>query len=174
MHGCCTGNASRTLYWIWDSILTREDDLVRVNLLLNRCSPWLDLDSHLPYEVKVVLRVKEAKKVAVRIPGWTDHTKVTCKVNGKDRRYSWSGNYVEINGLKPGDLAAIEYPMKTETIFRVIGADQVYKLDIKGYTVVDIDPKGTICPLYQRDYLKQDKAPMKQVGRFVSRENLQW
>jgi hypothetical protein len=64
--------------------------------------------------------------------------------------------------------------MKTETIFRVIGADEVYKLQIKGYTVVDIDPKGTICPLYQRDHLKQHKAPMKQVARFVSRENLQW
>jgi hypothetical protein len=173
-HACCTGNSSRTLYWIWDSILAREGDLVRVNLLLNRCSPWLDLDSHLPYEGKVVLKVKEAKRVAVRIPSWTDHTKVTCKVNGNEWAYRWSGNYVEMNGLKPGDMAAIEYPMKTETIFRVIGPDQVYKLQIKGYTVVDIDPKGTICPLYQRDHLKQDKAPLKQVARFVSGENLQW
>jgi hypothetical protein len=59
-------------------------------------------------------------------------------------------------------------------MLRVIGVDQVYKLQIKGYTVVDIDPKGTICPLYQRDHLKQDKAPLKQVARFVSRETPQW
>ena len=56
MHMCCTGNAGRTLYWIWDSILIRKDDRVKVNLLLNRASPWLDVDSYLPYQGKVESR----------------------------------------------------------------------------------------------------------------------
>ena len=30
VHMCCTGNASRTLYWIWDSILTHQNGKVRV------------------------------------------------------------------------------------------------------------------------------------------------
>ena len=29
-----------------------------VNLLLNRASPWVDVDSHIPYEGRVDLKVK--------------------------------------------------------------------------------------------------------------------
>ena len=32
---CCVGNAGRSMYYVWDSVLTREVDEVRVNLHLN-------------------------------------------------------------------------------------------------------------------------------------------
>ena len=137
-HACCTGNAARTLYWVWDSILTREDKLVRVNLLLNRASPWLDVDSYLPCEGKVVLKVKDADKVAIRIPEWTDREQVACKVNDKEKEFAWSGNYVEMNGLKAGDTVTVKFPMKEETLFKLIG-DIPYKLTIRGNTVVDME-----------------------------------
>ena len=188
-HACCTANAGRTLYWIWDSILTKQDDEVRVNLLLNRASPWLDINSYLPYEGKVVLKVKEAKSVAVRIPQWTDREKVDCALNGKKQQFAWSGNYVEIKGLKAGDAVTVEFPMREESLFREIGRIP-YKLTLKGNTVVDIDPKswdrvndgvynelvsdGELCPLYQRDHYRQDKAPMKKLPRFVSNEIIKW
>ena len=93
-NACCTGNGARTLYWVWDSILTREDNAVRVNLLLNRASPWLDVDSYLPNQGKVALKIKQADAVSVRIPEWTDHAKVTCNVDGTERSFAWSGDYV--------------------------------------------------------------------------------
>ncbi len=173
VHMCCTGNASRTLYWIWDSILTHQNGKVRVNLLLNRASPWLDVDSHLPNEGKVALKVKEAKEVAVRIPEWTDRQKVSCKVNGQGQELTWSGNYVEVGDLKRGDRVSVEFPMREKTLFRVIGR-LPYKLTIKGNTVVEIDPKGKINPLYQRDQYKLEKAPRKKVTRFASRETILW
>ena len=172
-HYCCTGNAGRTLYWIWDSILTKEDDKVQVNLLLNRASPWLDVDSHLPYEGQVELKIKEAKEVAVRIPEWTNRQKVSCKVNGQAQEFSWSGNYVEVRNLKGGDTVSVEFPMREKTFFQVISGFP-YKLTLKGNTVVDIDPKGKINPIYQRDQYKQEKAPLKKVIRFVSRETILW
>ena len=172
-HACCTGNAARTLYWIWDSILTKEDDRVRVNLLLNHASPWLDVDSYLPYEGKVVLKIKEAQGITVRVPEWTEHKGVTCKVNGKEHESAWSRSYVELKDLKPGDAVTVEFPMREKTMFSVIG-DKPYKLALKGNTVVDIDPEGEICPLYQRDLYKQDQAPVKKVTRFVSRETILW
>ena len=42
------------------------------------------------------------------------------------------------------------------------------------YTVVDIDPKGKICPLYRRDAYKADTAPMKSVTRFVPESEILW
>ena len=47
---CCAGNAGRSMYYAWDSIVTQSGNEVRVNLHLNRASPWLDVHSHLPYE----------------------------------------------------------------------------------------------------------------------------
>jgi DUF1680 family protein len=172
-HACCTGNSARTLFWIWDSILTREDDRVRVNLLLNRSSPWLDVDSYLPYEGKVALKIKQAKHVAVRVPEWTDQTRVTCDVNGVGQEIFWSGNYVEFKELTPGDTVTVEFPITEKTFFSVIG-DKAFKLTMKGNTVIEIDPPGEICPLYQREEYKGDQAPMKKVTRFASGESILW
>ena len=111
-HARCTGNASRTLYWIWDSILTRVNDNIRVNLLLNRASPWLDVDSYLPDRGKVALRIKQTSAVSVRIPDWTDRDRVSCQVNGIERRFSWSGNCIQIGQLLTDDNVTVEFPMK--------------------------------------------------------------
>jgi len=172
MH-CCTGNAARTLYYIWDSIVTLDGERVRVNLLLNRAARWLDILSYLPYEGKVVLKIKDAEKVAVRMPEWTDYQKVRCDVNVEEHRFAWSGKYVEVNGLKRGDVISIEFPMREKTVFSVIG-EIPYKLTIKGNTVVEIDPKGKVYPLYQREKYKLNEAPMKKISRFVSEEIIKW
>lgn len=174
MHGCCTGNASRTIYWIWDSIVTCEDSLVKVNLLLNRASKWLDVDSYLPYEGRVTLKIKEATHLAVRIPEWTDRDKVTCTIGGVERTYQWSGNYIALGSVEVGDTVDITFPIDTRESFRVMGADTTYKLTMKGYTVVDIDPKGKICPLYERDAYKCDTAPVKRVTRVFSDKEIVW
>jgi hypothetical protein len=174
MYACCTGNASRTIYWIWDSILTKEDGAVRVNLLMNRASPWLNLDSYLPYQGKVVLKIKDARQVAVRIPEWTERERVACTVNGEGRGFGWSGDYVQVGGLKAGDTVALEFPMVTRTLFRIIGGRFPYKLTIKGNTVVGIDPEGELCPLYQRGHYLGDEAPLREITRFVSSESIMW
>ena len=174
MHGCCTGNASRTIYWIWDCIVTREDGIVKVNLLMNRASQWLDVDSYLPYQGRVVLKIKDAATAAVRIPEWTDRENVACTVGGAEHGYEWSGNYILIDGLTSGDVVDIRFPMVTQTSFRVIAADTTYKLTVKGYTVIDIEPKGEICPLYNRNACQGDTAPMKKVTQVVSNRRIIW
>lgn len=170
---CCTGNAARTLYYVWDSILTPEKNRVRVNLLLNRASPQLDVDSYLPYEGKVVLKIKRAPAVAVRIPEWTDRAAVRCDVNGRAQESVLSESYLEIKELQKGDVVTIEFPMRQTMVMREIGGVS-YKLTIKGNTVVDIDPKGTIYPLYERQKYRLSEAPLKNVVRFESEETIAW
>ena len=170
---CCAGNAGRSMYYVWDSIVTREGDEVRVNLHLNRASPWLDVESHLPYEGKVVLRVKDAPRAAVRLPEWTNRDRVTCRVNGVSRALAGDGNYIQVRDLRRGDEVVLEFPMREQTLFREI-AGVPYRLTIRGNTVVDIDPQGKIYPLYQRGHYQRDRAPLRKVTRFVPEDKIEW
>ena len=65
---CCSGNVTPALYWAWDAAARFKDDVAQVNLLLNRAASWLDVESYLPYEGRVVIRNKKARELSVRIP----------------------------------------------------------------------------------------------------------
>ena len=163
MH-CCTANGARTLYFVHDSIVTREADEVRVNLLLNRASPWLDVDSYLPAAGKVVLHIKDAARVAVRIPEWCDPVEVQVQVNEESRRTLVEGRFVRVGWLRPGDRVTLSFPVPERTVHRVIG-EVPYKLVLRGANVVSIDPGGVGYPLYER----QPRGELIQKTRFVPR-----
>jgi hypothetical protein len=63
MH-CCTGNANQAFYYAWEAAVRGQGESAVVNLWYNRFSPWLDLESYLPYEGKLVLRMNPAGCVA--------------------------------------------------------------------------------------------------------------
>ena len=146
MH-CCTANGARTLYYVWDSIVTREADEVRVNLLLNRASPWLDVLSYLPCEGKVVLHIKDAAKVGVRMPEWCNPADVQVSVGSESRKPLIEGHFIRVPWLNPGDQLTLSFPVPERVVHRVIG-EIPYKLVLRGSNVVSIDPKGIALPLY--------------------------
>jgi hypothetical protein len=111
MH-CCTGNASQAVYYAWEGIIRQTDEgVAQVNLLLNRASKWLDVASYLPYEGKVVLTNKTAKRISVRIPAWVPRRDVRCKVDSRPIGASWVGSYLLFDGLKPGASLDINFPV---------------------------------------------------------------
>lgn len=144
---CCTANGARSLYHIWDSILTKEEGLIKVNLLLNRVSPFLDIDSYLPVEGRVELKVKDAPRVMVRMPAWCEPAQVQFSVSGMPRNPVVVGRSIYIDQLIPGDQVEVTFPMTEERMTRLIG-DLPYRLTLRGSNVVDIEPKGTGIPLY--------------------------
>ena len=162
MH-CCTGNGSRTLYYVWDHIVTKNGDQVRVNLLLNRASRWLDVDSYLPAQGKVVLRIKDATKVAVRMPAWCDPTDVRVTVGDHAFKPVVHGRYLHLSLLKTGDRVTLTFPVPTRVVHRVIG-DRPYKLTLRGSTVVEIDPAGVAYRLFDHEHAAK---PVK-TSRFIS------
>ena len=185
---CCQGNGSLALYQAWKAIMDHSDGVVQVNLLLNRASPWLDVDSYLPYEGKVVLKNKTARKAQVRIPSWVDKRAVRCHVNDREASPHWLSNYVILEGLRPSDVVRVEFPVveSTET-FTLPSYERQCTCDFRGNTLVDISPRrdgpdlvkmasddGGLFevrkgyPIYLRDHLKADKAPLKTVERFVA------
>ncbi len=171
---CCLGHHNHGYFYAWEGIVRSDGDgVARVNLLLNRASPWLDVDSYLPYEGKVVVHNKTAKTLFLRIPMWADRKAVQCARNGKPIPLVWIENYLFIPGLAPQDTISAEFPMAERT-------EQYhgYTIQFKGNTVVDIAPRmhkdqGDY-PIFLRDEFKATKAPIKKVTRYVSPLLIKW
>ena len=185
---CCTGNGSLALYYVWEGIVRGSKSNAQVNLLLNRASPWLDVNSYLPYEGKVIIHNKTANRVSVRIPRWVDRKAVRSAINGQSATPWWLNNYLVFENLGEKDKITIEFPMVEEDVTYTIAKgviwtgteawDQAalnakprqYQCHFSGNTLVSISPhdEGELHPIYQREGYKQDKAPMKKVTRYIS------
>lgn len=185
---CCNANCAMALYKAWSSIVRHADGVAQVNLLLNRASPWLDVDSYLPYEGRVVLKNKTSRKARVRIPTWADKKQVRSRLNQQEVSLPWFNNYLVLDSWKPADVLTIEFPV-AETAEKYTDAtyQEQYTCRLRGNTLVDISPRaerphytsmgsddGAVFPvkkgypLYQRDFYKGDKAPIKNVRRYAS------
>jgi len=172
MH-CCTGNASRAIYFIWEKILTFDDGKLRVNLLLNRASPWADVDSHIPYTGRVDIRVKQDAELAVRIPEWVAPDEVKVTVSGEDRSVSFDGRYAQVGDVKAGEVVTLTFPIHVVTHTVYIEKER-YDLVCKGNEIVGIWPPGTICPIFQRPHYREDTTRWRTIERFVSNEIFNW
>jgi hypothetical protein len=172
MH-CCTGNGTRAIYYVWDNILHYKNGKLRVNLLLNRASPWADVDSFIPYEGRVDVKIKKASELSVRIPEWVKPEQAKCQVNGADRPLSWEGRYAVVGRVEPKDVATLTFPIFERTD-KVRIQQKDYTLIRKGNDVVHIDPPGKYNPLYQRDKYRENKVRTKKVERFVAQQQIEW
>ena len=176
------------LFYAWDATLRYEDSVARINLLLNRASPWLDIDSYLPFEGKVVLRNKQATEAFVRIPLWVDGDKISCTVRGEPVSWNWFGRYLHLRSIAPGDAIVLQFPVeeRTETwtkpdhqsyLITAIPGGTKFDLRFRGNTVVEVTPPlMKDSPLY-RNRLEQfsgEVAPMRTVTRQVTPLVLKW
>ncbi len=166
---CCVGNSTRAFYYVWDKMLDFSEGRLRMHLMLNRASRWADLNSHRPYEGRFEIKLKQdCRQMLVRAPEWvaSGSGEITCTVGGEPRPLTWSGRYLELGAGKAGDNFKLLFPIRTRQVQTQIGR-RPYTLTIKGTTVIAIDPPGKRIPLYQRDYYRSNRAPLKEVTRFV-------
>ncbi len=172
MH-CCTDNATRAIYYGWESVVTTADRLLTVNLLLNHTSAWADIDSYLPYEGRIDIHAKRSFRLQVRIPEWASPAATICRVGGTERRGTFDGRYDELGSIKAGETAVVSFPIGEREVVREI-ASSTYRLTIRGSEVVHIDPPGKLCPLYQREHYRSSRARLVDVQRFVPDEVVAW
>lgn len=170
MH-CCTGNSNRAIYYAWQGLLDLTGDRLRVNLLLNRASPWADVYSFLPYEGRVNMVLKRRCRVSIRIPDWVERRRVVVRVGEENRSVRWEGRYLNVGECVPQDKVSITFPIMERIVQEVIGGTP-YTLTLKGNDVVLIDPPGRYCPLYQRAKYRKGQVLWKTSRRFLSEETL--
>jgi hypothetical protein len=173
---CCTGNGTQALYYAWSRIIEQPSEgNVQINLLLNRASPWMDIDSYIPYEGKAVLKNKAAKTAAVRIPYWIDRRQLEVSVNGKAVAQQYLANYLQIQNLSADDEVVLTFPLKEETVVQT-HADRPYTIHFKGTTAMELTGPGSDVryPTYQRQQYLANKAPMVDVQRHIEPNLIQW
>jgi hypothetical protein len=174
VQGSDTANCSVGLYYAWHGITRFHDGVATVNLFLNRASTWMDVDSYLPYEGKVVLRNKQAHTALVRLPAWVRRADVKAVVNGRATRPGMSGARLIFQQLKPGDEIVLGFPVPLVTREYSIGGER-YRLTFRGSTIVDISPRQDVpgmYPSYVREHMKTTRAPMITLQRFAPHREL--
>jgi hypothetical protein len=180
--GCCTANGAQGYYYAWHGITRCDNGVAKVNLFLNRASPWMDIDSYLPFEGRVVLHNKTARTAIVRVPAWGNPAKFECRIERDASEHQPGmktmklkpavlGHSLVIDGLQPRDRVVLEFALPTAEYVNTI-AGKRYRLKFRGNTVVDIQPHlenpKTDYQLYQRQQLLGNKAPLHEVERFVA------
>ena len=172
MH-CCTANAARAIYYIWEHILHHDSGRLRVHLLLNRASQWADIASHIPYQGQVDIRIKQPVDLQVRIPGWTALKQVRCTVNGDERPTSFDGRYLQVGQVQPGDSVTVSFPIaETKKLLEI--EKRGYNVVIRGADVVKMDPPGVLGPFYQRAHYRTGQTRWRKVARFAPSKTAQW
>ena len=188
---CCTGNCTPAMYCAWESIVRCTNGVAQINLLLNRASPWLDLDSYLPYEGKVVVHNKTARTLSIRMPGWVEIRQLRCAVNGRPVTPFTVGRYLVFEKVPTRAEVALNFPMseaketysmawkQTDFWQECTNPGSAWKADkdpkqylchFRGNTLIDISPRdeGLGYRLYEREYLRRTQAPMKKVQRYIA------
>ena len=165
--GCCSANGAHALVRAWQGILQHRDGVTTVNLLLNRASPWLDVDSHLPHEGRVVLHIRDTRAVRVRIPAWLSVENVRATLDNHPATPRRDGHFLRFDELKSGSVIALSFdvPERTEK-HTFAGREQT--LTFRGGTVTNIEPRNpntALIPLFTASASK----PLRfcEVERFV-------
>ena len=152
---------------------------------MNRASPWADIDSFIPYQGKVVVRLKTAfENLLVRVPEWTDWNAVSCRVNDSNCEHGWSDyprGYVAIGRVQQGDRVVVEFPMKEWVVAKEIPVSpnvsptkrKECKVTLKGNTVISISENISYPIALQQKY-RAERADTRKVARFVYRDRFVW
>ena len=162
VEGCCLGAGIRACFLVWNSAIEKKDDTVYVNMAFSRNSPWIELISYQPYMGRIDIIVHDTddiEQLMVRLPSWMSKEEVQISVNNTLTDADYDGIFVKFTSLKKGDYVKIEYPLILETKTETVNGTE-YSVEWKGDTVVGINPKGELYPLYERDNLKENTAPM--------------
>ena len=167
---CCVASGVRGLYQGWNNIITKERNRVSVNLLFNRTSKMLNLNSYLPHVGKLELEINEGiEELLVRIPEWVPYGAVGIqrKVAGGSvkeatgRTVSWVNNcFVKLLEAQKGEVIEITFPM-SERVTEEKAVDNSYRASWRGDDVIGISPEGTYYPLYSRRKI-YESVPMKK------------
>ena len=178
---CDTAWVTRTLYWVWKQMLTYRHRTLSVHLLFNRASPWADIDSYVPYQGRVDIRVKQPLDLCVRIPEWVSPPDVGVRIVGgdlraRDRTTAFDGRYVRIGSVRQDDVVTVAFPIpeRTDSVdIRMGGSHGQYSLVRRGNDVVSIFPRGRYYPFYQqRGHYRTGEPRWRKVERFVSDESV--
>ncbi|RKN44945.1 beta-L-arabinofuranosidase domain-containing protein [Streptomyces hoynatensis] len=183
VQACCVGSGVRGLFTGWNAVVTGDERLLRVNLLLNRGSRFLDVRSHLPHEGRVDLDLRaDCRELRLRVPDWAGHAHLAVT------RRPASGEPVTAAGREPalwapdgclrlarpraGERITVTFPL-AEVTTEETAAGRSFRTHWRGDDVVGIEPEGKTRPMYSARTL-QDTAPERRRALHVPEREWSW
>jgi hypothetical protein len=94
---------------------------------------------------------------------------MVVKVNGEPCPTHWTGRYLALGPVTAGQVVRVEFHISERTAQAVMGT-KPYGLDIRGDTVVHINPPGKTGALYQRAHYRQNEPHWRNVTRFITED----
>jgi hypothetical protein len=140
---------------------------------MNRASRWAVIKSHIPYQGRVDVEVKEDIELEIRLPEWVKIGEARCTVNGVARELGFDGRYARVGGVAEGEEVTLEFPISERTD-RVTIWNRDYILVRRGNDVVWIDPPGENRPLYQRGHFRGEETLWRNASWFVPEREIDW
>ncbi|MEK7271233.1 MAG: hypothetical protein AAB215_09875 [Planctomycetota bacterium] len=173
MH-CCGPQGALGVFLAWHHGLLRDEKGVRVNLLLSRAASFARVDSYLPHEGRVDVRMDVCDRLAVRVPDWVDPRNVRAESGGKPVDVRMEGfDFADLGFHPRGAIVTVRFPVaKIRRKEAVEGT--IYTTDWRGDTVVSIDPPGTVNPFFARKSLDNDRAPMGERDYAYPANEIDW
>ncbi|WP_313692381.1 beta-L-arabinofuranosidase domain-containing protein [Halorarum halobium] len=160
---CCVASGVRGLFLAWDNAVTDEGDHLAVNLLVNRQTEQLDVESYLPHHGRLELTANvDLDEVRVRIPQWAENSEVLLEREDDEQTPEWRGTFVTVPDLAEDESVTITFPVK-ERESTEAAWNRDFAVDWRGDSVRSISPSGTHYPLYA-DREVYDDVPMRTVS----------
>jgi len=164
-------------YLVWHNIVTKDSAGVWVNISISRDTEWVVVNSHMPYEGRVEIEVRDAPVLFVGVADWADKAQVALSVNRRTVDKSWNGDYLRIESLKSGDIVEVNYLLRRLTQTQFVGG--WYDVQWIGDTVVAVDSTNSTLQysspmyglLYQRGAFS-GKAPARNEASSSTRQSV--
>ncbi len=146
LQNCCGGSGVHGLYTLWKGSARFQDGRLWVNMHLDKALPQAEVRCLQPWKGLLVVKVKQACDVRVRIPEFAHPGDIRVAVNGAPLEARAWGNYLELDGRKAGEQVEVSYPlhvtMQEESIGNPGFRQYRYRETWKGDTVVRMEPLG--------------------------------
>ncbi|WP_372351224.1 hypothetical protein [Streptomyces sp. KL116D] len=178
VQACCVGSGVRGLFTGWAAAVTGDERLVRVNLLLNRGSSFVDVHSHLPHEGRVDLHVRrDCAELRMRVPDWAGHARLLVARDGHTARGGEPGVWAPDGTLRfpaprAGERITVTFPL-AERVTEETAAGRSYRVRWRGDDVIGIEPEGRTRPMYTARTV-DPHAPLRERALHVPAEEWSW
>jgi DUF1680 family protein len=154
MMGCCLPEGMRAIRTAWINTVTRDKAGVRVNMCFDRDAPEAKVVSFGPKLGRMDVTAKVGDDFALRPPAWAPRDRVKVYRNGQAAATEWRDAYVVFKKAAPGDVLTMTWPVlqfvQKQKVKNVPGQpDRELTVTWLGNTVVELEPRGSVLPLYQ-------------------------
>jgi len=151
IQNCCGSHLPLGLLAVWDNIVTRDENGLAVNLLMNRPGKTCDVLDWQPYEGRAEIHLKADTSLRVRVTPWAPREEVRVSVKSKRRECNWDARreYVQVGAVSDKDVVEVTYPLREWSNEELLGGTR-YTTHWRGDTVIAIEPRGLFIPIFER------------------------